>query len=88
MEADQLGDMNQEDQEEFERFDDAFMLDEHDFYNAKQVFEFYVTDEEYRRIIDSKQFAELNAHDAGLDSYKSLPKEIREQIPNYVKQNI
>ena len=75
-------------QEEFERFDDAFMLDEHDFYNAKQVFEYYVTDEEYRRIIDSKQFAELYAHDAGLDSYKSLPKEIREQIPNYVKQNI
>ena len=75
-------------EEEFERFDDAFMLNEDDFYNAKQVFEFYITDEEYRRIIDSKRFAELNAHDAGLDSYKSLPEEIREKIPNYVKENV
>ena len=61
--------------EEFERFDDA-LCSMSDFYNAKQVFEFYVTDEEYRRIIDSKQFAELNAHDAGLDSYKSLQKKL------------
>ena len=75
-------------EEEFERFDDAFMIDEDDFYNAKQVFEFYITDAEYRRIIDSKRFAELNAHDAGLDSYKSLPEEIREKIPNYVKENV
>lgn len=75
-------------EEEFERFDDAFMIDEDDFYNAKQVFEFYITDAEYRQIIDSKRFAELNAHDAGLDSYKSLPEEIREKIPNYVKENV
>ena len=74
-------------EEEFEKFDDKFHPSEDDFYDTKQFFESYILDKDYRDIIDSKRFAELNVHPSG-QAFKNIPKEFREQIPLYVKKNV
>ena len=74
-------------EEEFEKFDDKFHPSEDDFYNTKQFFESYILDKDYRDIIDSKRFAELNVHPSG-QAFKNIPNEFREQIPLYVKENV
>ena len=74
-------------EEEFEKFDDKFHPSEDDFYNTKQFFESYILDKEYRDIIDSKRFAELNVHPSG-QAFKNIPQEFREQIPLYVRENV
>ena len=74
-------------EEEFEKFDDKFHPSEDDFYDTKQFFESYILDKDYRDIIDSKRFAELNVHPSG-QAFKNIPQEFREQIPLYVKENV
>ena len=74
-------------EEEFEKFDDKFHPSEDDFYNIKQFFESYILDKDYRDIIDSKRFAELNVHPSG-QAFRNIPQEFREQIPLYVKENV
>ena len=55
--------------------------------NSGQTFESYILDKDYRDIIDSKRFAELNVHPSG-QAFKNIPQEFREQIPLYVKENV
>jgi type I restriction enzyme R subunit len=74
-------------EEEFEKFDDKFHPSEDDFYDTKQFFESYILDKGYRDIIDSKRFAELNVHPSG-QAFKNIPREFREQIPLYVRENV
>ena len=74
-------------EEEFEKFDDKFHPSEDDFYDTKQFFESYILDKDYRDIIDSKRFVELNVHPSG-QAFKNIPQEFREQIPLYVKENV
>jgi type I restriction enzyme R subunit len=74
-------------EEEFEKFDDKFHPSEDDFYDTKQFFESYILDKDYRDIIDSKRFAELNVHPSG-QAFKNIPREFREQIPLYVRENV
>jgi len=74
-------------EEEFEKFDDKFHPSEDDFYDTKQFFESYILDKDYRDIIDSKRFAELNVHPSGR-AFKNIPQEFREQIPLYVRENV
>ena len=74
-------------EEEFEKFDDKFNPSEDNFYDTKQFFESYILDKDYRDIIDSKRFAELNVHPSG-QAFKNIPQEFREQIPLYVKENV
>ena len=74
-------------EEEFEKFDDKFHPSEDDFYDTKLFFESYVLDKDYRDIIDSKRFAELNVHPSG-QAFKNIPREFREQIPQYVRENV
>ena len=74
-------------EEEFEKFDDKFNLPEENFYDTKQFFESYILDKDYRDIIDSRKFAKLHMHTSGR-GFKNIPKELREQIPLYVKQNV
>ena len=74
-------------EEEFEKFDDKFHPSEDDFYDTKQFFESYILDKDYRDIIDSKRFAELNVHPSG-QAFKNIPQEFREQIPLYVRENV
>ena len=74
-------------EEEFEKFDDKFHPSEDDFFDTKQFFESYILDKDYRDIIDSKRFAELNVHPSG-QAFKNISQELREQIPLYVKENV
>ena len=75
-------------EEEFEKFDDKFSPPEDNFYDTKQFFESYILNKDYRDIVDSKRFGELNVHPLGQEAFKNTPKELREKIPLYVKENI
>ena len=74
-------------EEEFEKLDDKFKPDEESFYATKQVFEAYITDKSFREIIDSGKFNELHVHPSG-DYFIKLPKDLRNKIPTYIKENI
>ena len=73
--------------EEFNKFDDKFKLDESSFNEVKQVFEAYATDKDFRDKIDSGKYAELNVHPSG-DYFFKLPEDLRNKIPTYIKENI
>ena len=74
-------------EEEFDKFDDQFKPDENSFNAVKQVFEAYITDKEFREKIDTGKYAELNVHPSG-DYFFKLPKDLRNKIPTYIKENI
>ena len=74
-------------EEDFEKLDDELNTSDSNFHDAKQFFESYAIDPEYREIIDSKKFAQLNVHPSG-QAFKNLPKELREMIPQFVKKNV
>ena len=74
-------------EEEFEKIDNQLNIQEEYFHDSKQFFESYSTDFEYRDIIDSKRFAELNVHPSG-EAFKNLPKELRENLPTFINKNI
>ena len=54
---------------------------------AKEVFEAYAADDEFRDIIESKKFADLSIHPSG-NAFKNLPENYRQTIPSYIKQNV
>jgi len=74
-------------EEDFEKLDDELNTSDSNFHDAKQFFESYAIDPEYREIIDSKKFAQLNVHPSG-QAFKNLPKELREMIPQFIKENV
>ncbi len=74
-------------EEEFEQLDNTFHPSEEYFDDAKHFFESYVLDDGYRKIIDSKKFADLNVHPSG-HAFKNISKELREQIPLYINENV
>ena len=73
--------------EEFDKLDKALKPDDSIYAIAKEVFEAYATDEEFRDIIESKRYAELGVHPSG-DAFKTLPLELKQKIPNYIKENV
>ncbi len=73
--------------EEFDKLDKALKPDDSIYSIAKEVFEAYTTDEEFRDIIESKRYAELGVHPSG-EAFKTLPIELKQGIPNYIKENI
>ena len=74
-------------EEEFDKFDDKFKPEENSFNAARQVFEAYATDKEFREKIDTGRFGELNVHPSG-DYFFKLPEDLRNKIPTYIKENI
>lgn len=74
-------------EEEFEKFDGRYTPDESDFGNAKNFFKSYLADSEFRKIVESKKFGLLRNKPNG-DSFFNLPKELRELIPEYIKDNV
>ena len=74
-------------EEEFDKFDDKFKPDENSFNAAKQVFDAYMTDKQFRDKIDSGKFAELNVHPSG-DYFFKLPEDLRNKISTYINENI
>ncbi|MCX7725694.1 MAG: DEAD/DEAH box helicase family protein [Chitinispirillaceae bacterium] len=70
--------------EEFDKFDSRYLPKEEYFEYAKTVFKAYILDADFRAIIDNKDFALLNVSPYG-EAYKKLPPELRNAIPEYVK---
>ena len=73
--------------DEFEKFDSRYLPEEQYFSSAKNYFKSYITDSEFRDIIDHKKFALLNTNANG-DAFRNLSPELRKQIPEYIKDNV
>lgn len=73
-------------EEEFEKFVANYQPDE-SIPAIRSYFKAYVTNDQIRKIIEAKNYAELatNAF-LSLDSFKAVPKSYRDLIPEYVRQ--
>ncbi len=74
-------------EEDFEKLDEELNPSDDHFQDAKEVFESYVTDPEYREIVDEGRFVELNVHPSG-QAFKNLPEELQEMIPQFIKGKV
>ena len=74
-------------EDEFDKFDEKYQIDENTFNDIKSFFETFLTDEEIRQIIESKEFARLNTHPSG-DVFKKVPKEFKTIIPEYINKSV
>ncbi|AEF83737.1 type III restriction enzyme, res subunit [Treponema primitia ZAS-2] len=70
--------------EEFDKFDSRYLPKEEYFTYAKTVFKAYIGDREFRDIIDSGRFAELNNSPYG-EAFRELTPDLRRLIPEYIK---
>ena len=73
--------------EEFDKLDKALKPDDAIYGSAREVFEAYAVDNDFRDIIDSRRYAELGVHPSG-DAFRKLPVELKQGIPSYIKQNV
>lgn len=74
-------------EDEFEKFDSRYLPSEEYFSFAKDYFKSYIIDTEFRDIIENKKFALLNTNPNG-DVFRKLPPELRNTIPEYIKDNV
>lgn len=74
-------------EEEFDKFDKDLSPSDPDYDNAKEVFEAYATDEEFREMIDSKRYAELSVHPSG-EAFRKLPPHLKQGIPEHVRSHV
>ncbi len=74
-------------EDEFDKFDSRYLPDEKVFDYAKDYFKSYITDIEFREIIEQKKYALLNTNPNG-NVFRQLPPELRTLIPEYIKDNI
>ena len=73
--------------EEFEKFDSRYLPPEEYFSFARDYFKSYITDTEFRDIIENRKYALLNTNPNG-DVFRKLPPELRFAIPEYIKDNV
>lgn len=73
--------------DEFEKFDSRYLPPEEYFTFARDYFKSYITDSEFRDIIENKKYALLNTNPNG-DVFRKLPPELRFAIPEYIKDNV
>ena len=73
--------------DDFEKFDNAFNLPDEHFYDARQAFESYLINTDYRIIIDNKEFSKLSVHSTGA-AFMNLPSGLKESLPSFIKENI
>ncbi len=73
--------------EEFEKFDSRYLPPEEYFTFARDYFKSYITDSEFREIIENRKYALLNTNPNG-DVFRKLPPELRFAIPEYIKDNV
>ena len=74
-------------EDEFDKFDTRYMPNEENFDYAKNFFKSYITDPDFREIIEQKKYALLNVNPNGI-VFKKLPAELRALIPEYIKDNV
>lgn len=70
--------------EEFDKFDSRYLPKEEYFSYAKTIFKAYILDSRFREIIDGKNFSYLYVTPYA-ESYKKLPQNLRDAIPEYIK---
>ncbi|MBT5631570.1 MAG: DEAD/DEAH box helicase family protein, partial [Nitrospina sp.] len=68
--------------EEFDKLDKALKPDDSVYGSAREVFEAYAVDDDFRDIIDSRRYAELGVHPSG-DAFRKLPVELKQGIPSF-----
>ena len=73
--------------EEFDKFDKALNSDDSVYGSIREVFEAYAVDDDFRDIINNRRYAELGVHTSG-DAFRKLPRELQQDIPSYIKQNV
>ena len=74
-------------EEEFEKLIKTFQIDE-EFQNyAKEVFEAFTTDKDFREIILNKKYSELSIHPSG-EAFKRLPNKFKDEIPLFISANV
>ena len=73
--------------EEFEKFDSRYLPPEEYFTFARDYFKSYITDSEFRDIIENRKYALLNTNPNG-DVFRKLSPELRIAIPEYIKDNV
>jgi type I restriction enzyme R subunit len=73
--------------DEFDKFDSHFLPDKKYFQAARTVFKAYITDPQFRQLVDSGQFAMLNINPNGT-SFRNIPSALRHQIPEYIKDKV
>ena len=74
-------------EDEFDKFDSRYLPEDEYFSIAKNYFKSYITDTEFREIIENKKYALLNTNANG-DVFRKLPKDLRILIPEYIKDNV
>ena len=74
-------------EEEFEKFDSRYLPADEYFSIAKDYFKSYVTDAEFREIIENKKYALLNTNQNG-EAFRKLSPTLRTLIPEYIKDNV
>lgn len=74
-------------EEDFEKFDNRYMPEKELVDLIKHIFEAYILDQDFRSIIDNKEFAKLNTHSSGA-IFKKLPEKYRSLIPSYIKDHV
>ena len=74
-------------EDEFEKFDSRYLPDDNNFEYAKNFFKSYITDSEFREIIENKNYALLNTNPNG-GVFRKLSPELRTMIPEYIKDNV
>ncbi|MGN6354557.1 MAG: hypothetical protein ACTHLB_14290, partial [Parafilimonas sp.] len=74
-------------EDEFDKFDSRYLPEEKYFNEAKNYFKSYISDEEFRKIIENKQYALLNTNANG-EVFRKLSPELRALIPEYIKDNV
>ena len=74
-------------EDEFEKFDSRYLPADEYFSFSKDYFKSYITDTEFREIIENKQYALLNTNPNG-DAFRKLSPELRLAIPEYIKDNV
>jgi len=74
-------------EDEFDKFDSRYMPDESKFKDAKDFFKSYLTDAEFREILESGHFARFHHHANGTVFF-ALPPDLRNQITEYIKDNV
>ncbi|PKO06683.1 MAG: restriction endonuclease subunit R [Chloroflexi bacterium HGW-Chloroflexi-3] len=73
--------------EEFDKFDSRYMPDESTWSYARQVFKAYILDAEFREIVDTRKFANLNVNPHG-DAFHKITPDLRKLIPEYIKDYV
>ena len=74
-------------EEDFEKLDDELNPSDDHFQDAKEFFESYALDSEYRQIVDSGKLVKLNVHPSG-QAFKNLPKDLRKMIPQFIREKV